>query len=278
MFWTERHARAITRNLLSSYASAIPYQSNEVGSFSSVFEKPLGLAGVEPRRFARFVVAQLMVVLSLSVVLGGLYGSGMLVFSTFGTCWYVRRRIKIRRASLDRDLPALLTSIVSSVRAGIDPIVAIIKSAEYLPAGTPLTEGIASFRDRLAQGSEESDEIRAFLAEYAHPDLELFKRCVLLSRKHGCSLSDPLHRITRVIRQRHSFRRKTRAALAMHRLSAFGIALSALVICLIQVGTNKKGVILALEHPVGSPMLIAGCFLIMVGVVWMVSMGREGRV
>lgn len=278
MFLTEGSPHAITRNLLASFTSATPLGAKGDEVFLGRLDKVAGLAGMPPRALKRLAASQLVVAGSIAVVFGALYGLMALALSAIITFLYVRRRIKVRRTSLDRDLPALLTSIVSSVRAGIDPIVAIIKSAEYLPPGTPLTEGVAALSGRLEQGNDETDEIGLFLKEYEHPDLELFKRCVLLSRKHGCSLSEPLHRITRVIRQRHSFRRKTKAALAMHRLSAFGIALSALVICLIQVGTNKKGVFLALDHPVGSKMLGAGCLLILAGVVWMVSMGREGRI
>jgi Flp pilus assembly protein TadB len=277
VFLTGRSAQAITRDLLASYAIAAPRGKGGEVIFGR-FEKALSLAGRNPYKLARVVASQGLLALTIAVVFGAFYGVIALALVIPGTCWFVRRCITVRRNALDRDLPALLTSIVSSVRAGIDPIVAIIKSAEYLPAGTPLIEGITSLRDRLDQGNDEADEIAHFLEQYEHSDVELFKRCVLLSRKHGCSLSEPLHRITRVIRQRHSFRRKTRAALAMHRMSAFGIALSALVICLIQVGTNKNGVLIALEHPVGSKMLSAGCLLILGGVVWMVSMGREGRI
>ena len=188
--------------------------------------------------------------------------------------WARRRGHEARRESLDRDLPALLTSVASSVKAGLDPLSALIEAREYFAKQSPLAMELDALRKGLSSGDDEVSIVQRFLAGYENADAELFKRCLLLSRRHGASLAAPLHRITRVVRARHSFRRKVRAALAMHRMSAVGIALCALVVGAIQGAMNMKGVRIAIEHPTGRALLIAGGALMVLGIGWMLSMGR----
>jgi Flp pilus assembly protein TadB len=152
---------------------------------------------------------------------------------------------------------------------------ALISAGEYLPQRTPLVEELAALKRRVKGGGDEVKELEGFLREWRHHDAELLKRCLILSRTHGSSLGEPLHRITRVVRQRQSFRRKTRAAMAMHRLSAFGIALCAGMIGTFQGVLNRDGLAIAMSHPYGGKFLSAGIGLIVVGVAWMVSMGNQ---
>ncbi len=189
-----------------------------------------------------------------------------------------RRLVRQRLRSVDRDLPALLTSVASSVRAGIDPLVALSEAREFLPSDSALTAELERFHRTLAAGGDEDEVIDRLFREVTTPDIELFKGCLRLSRKHGSSLAEPLHRVTRVVRQRQSFRRKTRAALVMHRMSAVGISLCAALIALMQVVTNPDGIQLVLQHSLGSKLLISGGVFIAIGVGWMMSLGRETSV
>jgi Flp pilus assembly protein TadB len=186
------------------------------------------------------------------------------------------RKNRIKR--VERDLPALLTSVASSVRAGIDPLVALSEAREFLPTDSVLKTELDEFHISLSAGGDEDQLISRLFRSVSTPDIELFKGCLRLSRKHGGSLAEPLHRVTRVVRQRQSFRRKTRAALAMHRMSAVGISLCAALIALMQVVMNPDGIQIVLTHSLGSKLLFSGGALIVVGVVWMMSMGRETSV
>ncbi len=266
-----KRAHTVIRELLSSYYGEVG--ASEARSQSWV-KKLTDLSGLSPHRTT--VLA--LIVGLVSVALTGLSGllSGLIflvVMSGVGVIITVVRRRK-RRASLDRDLPALLTALASSVRAGLDPMTSLLAAPQYLPPQTPLVEGIETLRGRLRSGGEELTAIEGFLAEWRHADVELFKRCLILSRRHGSALAEPLHRVTRVIRQRQSFRRKTRAALAMHRLSAFGIALCGILIGIVQVSMNTDGVRTAVAHPLGWKLLSGGGALIVVGVGWMISLGQ----
>jgi Flp pilus assembly protein TadB len=190
---------------------------------------------------------------------------------------YVSFRARANRLAIDRDLPALLTSVASSVRAGMDPLSALIGAREYFPKDTVLVQEIEKIRQGVHDGRDEEELLDGFLSLYESRDGELFKGCLILSRRHGGSLADPLHRITRVVRQRQSFRRKTKAALAMHRMSAIGIALCAVAMGALQFGMNPQSLDVAFHHPMGSRILCGGLLLISTGLGWMLTMGSEAK-
>jgi Flp pilus assembly protein TadB len=205
-----------------------------------------------------------------------LWIGGVVVFLGLAVVYLkVNLRARSRSNAIERDLPALLTSVASSVRAGIDPLQAISDAEQYFPPDSPLAEEVRTFKLRLAEGEDEGKVVEKFLEDDANRDAELFKQCILLSRKHGSSLSEPLHRVVRVVRQHQSFKRKTRAALAMHKMSAFGIMLCALITALLQIIMNAEGVQAAFADPRGVVLLSIGGSLIMLGVFWMIRMGRE---
>lgn len=204
---------------------------------------------------------------------------GVAVLPLAGAALYVYLRTKEARwqASIDRDIPILLTSVASSVRAGIDPIRAMCDAEEYFLAQSPLAGEIKRFKQSLAVGDDEFEALESFFVKEGNRDIELFKRCIILSRRHGSSLAEPIHRVMRVVRQRQSFRRKTKAALAMHRMSAIGIAMCAVVITAMQLVMNYAGVQIALTNPLGLVLLCSGISLIGIGVVWMLMMGKEEK-
>ena len=237
----------------------------------------LQLAGIPRRRAAAWGAASLAVGLAVAgagapiaglLTLLGFLGAGLLA---------VGRRLKKRASELERDLPALLTTIASSVRAGADPLSGMIQAQRFFPAESLVARELHEFSQRLKAGESEETAMRLFMADLGSADLELFKRCMWLSRQHGASLAEPLHRVVKVVRQRQSFRRKTRGALAMHRMSAVGIAACAAIIAAIQFCMNGAGVQLAWEHPVGWKLLSAGGGLMATGIVWMMSLGREEK-
>lgn len=215
-------------------------------------------------------------VTALSVGGVALAGAFLVVFFV---ALYTRIRLRARanRAAIDRDLPALLTTVASSVRAGMDPLSALLGARDYFPRDTVIVYEIERIKQGLHEGRDEEELLEGFLSLYGNRDGELFKGCLILSRRHGGSLADPLHRITRVVRQRQSFRRKTKAALAMHRMSAIGIALCAVAMGALQFGMNPQALELAFNHPMGSKILCGGLLLISSGLGWMLTMGSEAQ-
>ncbi|MCO6430835.1 MAG: type II secretion system F family protein [Deltaproteobacteria bacterium] len=188
---------------------------------------------------------------------------------------YLKARQYKRAEEFERDYPALLISLASSVRSGIDPSVALSEAGKLFLPLSEVSKAITTFKNDLEEGRPEEDAIGRFACEVRHPDIDLFRSALLISRKHGSSLGHCLHRLTKVTRARQSFRRKIRAAVAMQKLSAIGIAVSACAIGVIQYLSSPKAINLALQHPVGFKLMMMGIFLILFGIGWMMFMARS---
>lgn len=188
--------------------------------------------------------------------------------------WVLRRAIFSRAENFERDYPALLLSLASSVRTGLDPLSALSHSAELFQPNSEMRGELVSLRERVESGDSEENAIRSFGSRIEHPDIRLFRTAFILSRREGSSLGECLQRLTKVTRQRQSFRRKARSAVAMQRLSSFGIALCTVLIGLIQVVMNPQAVKEAINHPIGVKALSLGGILIFIGLAWMLRLGR----
>jgi Flp pilus assembly protein TadB len=278
MAWSTRSdGMRIVRALLVSYQRHGGSTSSSLAQSQSTLTRILLQADVDAAWLQRRVV--LVVAVACGALLAGGFRVGGVValLGALAVSTIIWMRARRNRNALDRDLPALLTSVASSVRAGIDPLSALIGARDYFPKESIIVREIEKLRRGIAEGRDEEELIEEFLALYGNQDGELFKRCLILSRRHGGSLGDPLHRITRVVRQRQSFRRKTRAALAMHRMSAIGIALCAVAMTALQCAMSPDSLNLAIHHPLGSKLLIGGVMTIISGLSWMLTMGREAK-
>lgn len=190
---------------------------------------------------------------------------------------YARRRLAYLKEfnDFDRDFPVFLSAVASAVRAGDDPWRAFVESGKLFPKTSPLYKEVEIIRERVDAGAREHEALLLFGAKTKHPDLKLLRGAFELALKNGSSLAECLVRLARVSRQRQSFKRKVRAALAMQRLSSIGIGLSALAICVFQTITNKASVIAAWSSPTGGPLLKVGLGLLLLGLIWMSRVGRE---
>ncbi len=188
-------------------------------------------------------------------------------------CW-LRRAVFRRAERFERDYPSMLVALASSIRTGLDPIVALQQAAELFSQESELGKELRKFVDAINAGQGEELALRRFGETINHPDIPLFRTAFLLARKEGSSLAKCLHRLARVTRNRQSFRRRMRASIAMQKLSSIGIAGCALLIVLFQAVVNNKALYMATAHPLGFRMLVAAGILMMLGLVGMFRMTR----
>lgn len=188
--------------------------------------------------------------------------------------FWLKRRIFVRAEAFERDYPAMLLSLSSSIRTGLDPLVALQRTKELFPATSEVGRALAAFCLDIERGLTEENAVRRFGCDVSHPDVRLFQTAFLLARREGSSLAACLQRLVKVTRNRQSFRRKMRTAVAMQKLSAMGIAGCAILIVIIQVVTNVEGIRIAMGHPVGSRMLLGGACLMVIGLLWMMRMAK----
>lgn len=186
----------------------------------------------------------------------------------------IERRCQKRQLAFDRDYTALLMSLASGIKTGLDPLIALTQSAQLFQKDSIMCTELESINTALEEGLSEDSAIARFGSRVRHPDIKLFRMAFALARKEGASLSYCLQRLARVTRQRQSFRRKTRGAVAMQKLSAFGIAGCTLLIGAIQGVTNSGAFVEAFLHPIGRVLLILGLLLVVIGIIWMLKMAK----
>ena len=121
----------------------------------------------------------------------------------------------------------------------------------------------------------EDEVIRHFAESGRHPDIALFRTAFVLARKEGSAIGACLERLASVTRQRQSFCRKIRGAVAMQRLSAIGIVACFVAIACFQGITNRERLGLAIHSPLGAKMLLLSVGLILFGVGWMFQISKQ---
>ncbi len=180
-----------------------------------------------------------------------------------------------RTEGFERDYTALLLSLASSVKSGIDPLSALGGSHRLFREGSEMQRELKAFLAKIEGGQSEDEAIETFACSINHPDLPLFRSAFSLARKEGSSLAECLQRLARVTRQRQSFRRKIRASVAMQKLSAFGIVACCICIGLVQFISNPSGFQKAIHQPAGVRLMAVGSALMVAGIWWMLRITRS---
>ncbi len=218
-------------------------------------------------------VALVMLVASICLFLWPI-GSLLLVPYLFLERLSLRHRAKQRVFSFEKDYIALLLMLSSSVRTGIDPVSFLACASSFFPKKSEIGKELQRFTFAFQSGMTEEKALQEFARSLQHPDLPLFRSALLLARREGSSLSHCLRRLAKSTRSREAFRKKVRAAVAMQKLSAFGIGACALFLFLFQLISNREGVFAALQNSMGFSMILIGLVLMLGGVGWMLYLCR----
>lgn len=192
----------------------------------------------------------------------------------FFYCWFLKRSVTDRALRFEKDYPVMLVSLSSAVRTGKDPLSAFLSLKVQFNPDSEMFQEIDKVQQSIEKGRSEDEAFGQFGKSIVHPDISLFCAAFILARKEGSSLGPCLQRLTKVTRQRQSFRRKAKASLAMQRLSASGIVVCCFVIGLMQFGINPKGMSDAWNHPFGHKIIFTGLVLIFAGMYWMTRISK----
>lgn len=223
------------------------------------------------------LIASLGIVL-ITVLVFILTGAIALTIPAIAALLYYFRLVTLAwsRAELfERDYTAFLLSLASSIRTGLDPLMAFTQCGDLFPVNSILAIEVKKTTRVIESGRGEDWAFGHFASSIKHPDIGLLRAALILSRRQGSSLGTCLHRLARVTRQRQSFRRKIRGAVAMQRLSAFGIAGCTVIVGVIQGTSNPRAIRDAWQHPIGCIALAGGLGLVLFGLCWMMYMSRR---
>ncbi|MGI6523797.1 MAG: type II secretion system F family protein [Bdellovibrionota bacterium] len=234
-----------------------------------------GLQQSEIKKYLRHIIFVVLAII-LFVIIVGRFELLLAVPIYVAIEYLLLQRIAWKRTEdFERDYVPFLLSLASGVRTGMDPFVAICECGSLFPSTSSLRKEVSDLQEKVSRGVSEDTAVREFAASILHPDIQLFRSTFILARREGSSLGDSLRRLGRVTRQRQSFRRKLKGALAMQRLSAIGITGCAVLIGLLQAVTNIDALKDAFNHPLGSLAMMFGVGLIALGLVWMLYLSRR---
>lgn len=181
----------------------------------------------------------------------------------------LERKARARALSFEEDYTAFLITLSSSVKAGRDPLSALLEAEAMFSKESELSKQLLKLRRAIEKQVSESDAVLSFAESVDNPDISLFRLAFLLARREGSALSVCLERLAKVTRQRQSFRRKVKGAVALQRVSSYGICTVALVALVFQIATNLPNVKIALSSPLGVGAFSLGGLLIASGLYWM---------
>ena len=241
-------------------------------ALSAWLERKFRYAGLDQKQKKSFFV-RISLEAMICTLLAALLGSSfpfLALMAIYIAEFSVLSSLASKRAQkFEKDYTALLISLASAIRTGQDPILALSESGYLFDQKAEISNQLLQFKEDIDSGLPEEKAIKRFARSIAHPDIDLFRQAMILSRREGSSLSHCLQRLAKVVRQRQSFRRKVKVSVAMQKLSAYGIAGCTVVIGLIQYTANPDALKEALVHPIGSILLFSGVGLVLVGLVWM---------
>lgn len=233
-----------------------------------------GIVGKKRNVWVRKVLIQIFFVSCIAVFFGFVQGLLVGCFFVFLQCISLKLLNRKRVLSFDRDYPAFLLSLRSSIRTGHDPLTALTRSGVLFNEGSVMRREIATISLGLEKGMTEEDALKNFALSVHHPDVPLFRVGFMLARIHGASLAPCIDRLVRTTRLRQSFRRKIASSVAMQKLSSFGVAGCAVIVPLMQLASRPEDLIQAWNHPLGGKVLVIGVGCVFGGLGWMLSMTR----
>ena len=279
MLLAEIQERERIETLLCGYGSPAT-NASDVGEQQSLLERwvrDVRFAGIGPRD-ERAILLRIGIVAGLSILLAAVLLSpaplGLLPVVVGIEHIGMKRRIFKRAEGFERDYTAFLLSLASAIRTGLDPLVALVESYQLFPETSVLRQELLKVRAAVEAGMAEERIISEFASTIRHPDVAMFRSAFMMARREGSSLGVCLERLARVTRQRQSFRRKTRAAVAMQKLSAYCIGGCVVMVGFVQFAANPKGMMTVASHPVGSKALLLAACLVVGGLGWMMRMSR----
>jgi Flp pilus assembly protein TadB len=231
-----------------------------------------------PRRLS--VVFIMLMVTATYVTAGAMPAAAFAVIYAVATiiqrvrAFVARKR---RELAFEQDLVPYLLSVAASTRAGQDPLTAALQGTNrdgYSKALQVELEGVSA---ALSQGASEAEAFAQFGRSVFNSDCALFSAAFLVSRREGGGLASFCKRLSRVVRRRQAFRRKARAAVAMQRLSAMGIAGCCCLMLLFQWATNLEGLTYALETVPGKVLIGFGSLLLLSGIAWLFQLTQKSE-
>lgn len=179
----------------------------------------------------------------------------------------LRRR---RRRRIEEQLPEALDVLRRSLHAGHPISVAISTVGREMP--DPIGSEFGMAADEMTYGLDIETALANMSARVGQADLALLVICVSIQSKSGGNLTELLERLTILIRERQTLRRKVRALSAEGRFSALALSLLPIILFAVLLVVSPEYYGEVWEHPWVKPGLAISGTLMIIGDLIMYKM------
>jgi tight adherence protein B len=227
-------------------------------------------------------VGTIVLIMLLLAVIGVTMGSLLLnntpagillgtVLGAFPLLWLKSRKAK-RMSHFETQLPEAMDMIVRALRAGH----AFTNSLKLIADefDDPMGEEFRKVVDEINFGLGVDRALENLSRRVDVPDLKFFVTAVNIQRESGGNLAEILSTISRLIRERFSFRRHVKTLSAEGRFSAVVLCLLPIVVGVVIYNMNPEFMSALLDHPMGKYVIMAELVLMTLGVLVIRKMVR----
>lgn len=177
-----------------------------------------------------------------------------------------------RRRKIDRQLPAAVSSMSNSIRAGLTIVQAVQRLAENAPE--PIRTDFRVMANRYSYGASLDATLNEAKERLASPNFNLFASALLLNREMGGDISETLTRISMSLDKLHQMRQTVKAHTSEGRTN-IKVLLVMPVLMLLMISTaDYEGVKMMFTTPQGYTVLLIAGTLIGIGVYFAAKVTR----
>ena len=165
-----------------------------------------------------------------------------------------------RRALIDRQLPAAISSLANSLRAGLTIVQAIQRLAENAPE--PIRTDFQVMANRYSFGAGIETTINEARERLSSLNFNLFASALLVNREMGGDVAETLGRISRSLDKLHHMRQTVEAHTSEGRTNIKVMLVAPVVLLLMMSTADAEGVKMLFTTAQGyAVLLVAGVFI-----------------
>lgn len=139
-----------------------------------------------------------------------------------GVGFWLKVRVGRRIRKLEYQLPELLSTVGSALRAGFGFVHAVEASADQMPA--PISIEIRRMLRETAMGASVEQSLSSLNDRIASPDFDIVITAILIQRSVGGNLAEILDNVAHTMRERERIRGEIRTLTSQQRMSGYVIA------------------------------------------------------
>lgn len=185
----------------------------------------------------------------------------------------IRRRVRVRHEKFDLQLPDALTSVASSVRAGLSLPQAIEEVAENLP--NPIAQEFALIVRQYKTGLPLDEVLRTVQKRVNSRHFNLVCNALIINRERGGDVVHILERIEASLRELYRLEEKIRTETAGPRFEAQAMMFVPPVILLMFSIVQPELVSQLFRTPIGIVMVLFAAALMFVSFYWIQKIINE---